>query len=110
MEFIIITEESDISIIELKDDLNFGSINFFEKRIDDLIDSNKYNIAINMKNVDYVDSSGFGIIFDSFKKVKGKGFLKIFNANNNIKRLLKVVGMDSFIPIYNNFEEIKNEK
>ena len=63
-------------------------------------------ILLNIKLVNYVDSSGLGAIFDSYKQVVEKGgVLKIANPNVEVKRVLEITKISKKIDIFANEEQ-----
>jgi len=64
------------------------------------------NIILDLKNVNYVDSSGLGAIFDSYKQVvEKKGILRILSPKIDVKRVLDITKISKKINIYDNVED-----
>jgi stage II sporulation protein AA (anti-sigma F factor antagonist) len=58
-------------------------------------------ILLNIKLVNYVDSSGLGAIFDSYKQVSEKGgTFRIANPNLEVKRVLEITKISKKIDIF----------
>jgi len=88
--------------VELDVDNNYLLIEAVEEELN----QGKTNIILELKNVSYVDSSGLGAIFDSYKQVVEKdGKLKILNPNVDVKRVLDITKISKKIDILNNEEE-----
>ena len=88
--------------VELDVDNNYLLIEAVEEELN----KGKIKIILQLKNVSYVDSSGLGAIFDSYKQVVEKdGQLKILNPNIDVKRVLDITKISKKIDIYNNEEE-----
>jgi anti-anti-sigma factor len=63
------------------------------------------NILLELQNVSYIDSSGLGAIFDSYKQVTEKGGqFKILNPNVDVKRVLDITKISKKINIFDNEE------
>ncbi len=88
--------------VELDVDNNYLLIEAVEEEL-----SKGHNkLILQLKNVSYVDSSGLGAIFDSYKQVVEKdGQLRILNPNIDVKRVLDITKISKKIDIYNNEEE-----
>ena len=68
-----------------------------------IIDGGVKKIFIDMKQVEYIDSSGIGIIINAAKLIrKQKGDLVIANVSNEIREIFKVISLENFIKVYNN--------
>ena len=65
-----------------------------------------HQILLNIKLVNYVDSSGLGAIFDSYKQVSEKGgVFKICNPNVEVKRVLEITKISKKIDIFSSEEQ-----
>jgi anti-anti-sigma factor len=88
--------------VELDVDNNYLLIEAVEEEIK----KGNNKIILQLKNVSYVDSSGLGAIFDSYKQVvDSTGQLKILSPNIDVKRVLDITKISKKINIYNNEEE-----
>lgn len=74
-----------------------------------LISGGAQKIYINMKNVEFIDSSGIGIIINAAKLVrKQKGDIILSDVSENIKSIFKLIHFENFIKVYNNEIEALN--
>ena len=88
--------------IELDVDNNFQLTEVVEEEVS----RGNIKIILEMKCVNYVDSSGLGAIFDSYKQVSEKGgSFVILNPNIDVKRVLDITKISKKINIFNNLEE-----
>ena len=62
--------------------------------------NDKKNIAIDMSNVSFIDSSGIGMIVFLYKRVKAnQGTLQIINVQGQPQELMELLRIDSAIPV-----------
>ncbi len=74
-----------------------------------LIDAGVKKILVDLKLVEYIDSSGIGIFINATKKVRKKqGDLVLANTSKEIKEIFKVINLQNFIKIYNTDTEASN--
>ncbi len=92
-------EENEL-IILLKGDLDINTVKEFqEKTLKEYADKDM-DIVFDLKDLDYIDSTGLGAIITVFKEVQNKGKkLKIVNAKKNIKKLFLITELDSLFEI-----------
>ncbi len=58
------------------------------------------NLILDMSDVTYIDSSGCGVIFSCYKKLRKSGKkLKIFGTSNAVRKLFKMIGLNRIIEI-----------
>lgn len=92
-------EENEL-IISLAGDLDINTVKEFQdKTLKEYADKDM-DIVFNLKDLDYIDSTGLGAIITVFKEVQSKGKkLKITNAKKNIKKLFLITELDSLFEI-----------
>ena len=94
--------ENVIGDIELDVDNNY----VLTEAVEEELSKGAKNILLKLKFVNYVDSSGLGAIFDSYKQVVEKGgALKILNPNVDVKRVLDITKISKKINIYDNEDD-----
>lgn len=78
----------DIQTIKLIGDLDVYSEDEFKSFIDEEIDPNK-DVRIDLKELDYLDSTGLGMFMNIYKMVNENGKeIKIINAKDNIQKII----------------------
>ncbi len=89
-------------INSLKDSIQLKSI------INTLFDDGKRNIAIKLKDVEYVDSAAINVLIYARNIAdKLKGELVILEPNEYILNMLSVVGISKIFTICENLETLK---
>lgn len=64
------------------------------------------NLIFDFTNLDFMDSSGIGVIVGRYKLINSLGGqVVIVGTKNNIKKLLTMSGIDKIIKIFNTAEE-----
>lgn len=104
--------KDDITIFDIKGDVEIYSADNLKKKIDELIVSEKLKLIINLKDVPYIDSSGIGVLVAgnaAFKK--NNGSLKLVNISSSIQRIFNLTELSSIFEIYDSeskaFEHFK---
>lgn len=94
--------EPDITVVEIAGRIIFGpECQKIEWLIADLLLENQKKIVLDISAVNYVDSTGVGIIVMCFGKVmKIGGELRIAGAKGHVQEVLKMVKADIIIPFY----------
>ncbi|WP_026476749.1 STAS domain-containing protein [Alkaliphilus transvaalensis] len=65
-----------------------------------LIEERKENIKINAEGLDYIDSTGLGVLIGALKRLKEENKnIIIFNIKPSIKKLLNITGLDKIFII-----------
>lgn len=71
-----------------------------KNKIYELIDSKKLDILINGDGLDYIDSTGLGILMGIYKKLRENNLnIKIINLKPNIYKLFDITGLNKIFNI-----------
>lgn len=89
-----ITEEKDYLVLELKGDLDVYSEDEFRSFVEENLTGIDKDLVIDLKDLDYLDSTGLGLFMKAYKILdeKGLGF-KIINPKENIYKLFKITDL-----------------
>ncbi|MCR4442265.1 MAG: anti-sigma F factor antagonist [Peptococcaceae bacterium] len=100
MSFILHSKNRTLTV-RVKGELDLVTAGEFRETVDKALDEMvAQNLIIDMGRVTFIDSSGLGVILGRYRKVKAKGGQVILiGLNPNIKRILEMSGVQSFIPV-----------
>lgn len=85
--------DDDIQTVKLTGDLDVYSEEDFKEFIEEKIDVNK-DLVFDLKDLDYLDSTGLGMFMLIYNKQKENGkSVKIINTKENIKKLFKITDL-----------------
>jgi len=95
-------EEGDWVIISLEGELDMSNANEFKNElIDEFVSKGKVTIALDLSNLEYIDSSGLGVVVSVHKRCKlNGGRLAICGMNDTLNRLFKLTSLDKALNIY----------
>jgi stage II sporulation protein AA (anti-sigma F factor antagonist) len=91
-------------IIRIDGDIDHHTCAEIRSQIDNEINKkNPKNIIFDMKNVNFMDSSGIGVVIGRYKLIMGNGGIAaMINVKPQIKRVYDICGLKKIIPIYEN--------
>ncbi len=108
MRELFIEEEfrEDIIILKLSGIIDSGTSQILEKRFQDMIDLSRVSIIVDMSEVDYVASAGWGIFISEIKEIRGKGGdLKLFGMKSEVREVFDLLEFDTLLTPYQTKEE-----
>ncbi|HAQ40033.1 MAG TPA: anti-sigma factor antagonist [Clostridiales bacterium] len=71
-----------------------------KKKIYELIEEKNQNIIINGEQLDYIDSTGLGVLMGIYKRLQEKNLnIKITNLKPNIYKLFDITGLNKIFNI-----------
>jgi anti-sigma B factor antagonist len=89
--------------------LNLVSAPPIKARIDDLVKNGKARIVLDLEAVDFIDSSGLGALIGGLKSARqAGGDLRVAQAGEQIKAVLKLTNLDRILAPYATVEEATN--
>jgi len=105
----VIRESGEISIIDARGRIAFGDgVTKLREAVAKLAAAGRKKIILNLKDVDYVDSSGMGEIVRSHMTIsKQGGQLKLSNLNKMVHELLHATAMNKVFDIQTDEESAK---
>lgn len=89
-----IDKKDDYLILNLAGDLDVYSEEEFRDFIEDELKDKNLDLVIDIKDLDYLDSTGLGMFMKIYKMYKEKGQkVKIINPKENILKLFKITDL-----------------
>ncbi len=97
-------------IVKILGELDHHYADYIKRKIDnELIKSSTKNMIFDFTGVNFMDSSGIGVIMGRYKSmVRLKGRVVIVNKNFRIKRILEISGVLKYIDVYDNLDAALN--
>lgn len=89
-------ESTDFTVFELSDtEIGLTNLSELKDLIEQEIGSGNINIAVDLRNVMVINSSGLGILIGCMKRVQNaKGLFKILNPQDKIMSLFKITKLN----------------
>jgi anti-sigma B factor antagonist len=93
-----------VTIVDLRGGVDFGNgSKRLRETLGDLVTRGTKNVLLNMKEVDFVDSSGIGeMVRGHVQLAKIGGQLKLVNLSKHVHMLLQVTSLDKVFEIFDN--------
>ncbi len=94
-------------IVEFTGDISTYNVSKFKTMLFDLIDGDNLSIVIDMKHLNFFDSSGIGVIMAGHKKMQAlQGHFALLNVSPEIMQVLVLATLDKFFVIYDDYDEL----
>lgn len=87
-------------IIGLSGELDECTANYTRSAMDELIVDNSFKkLVVDMRGLEFMDSTGIGVLIGRYKKLKSKNILMyVVNPNSHIEKIFKMSGLYEIIP------------
>jgi len=90
-----LNNENNFWDIHLEGELDVSSADKLKEYLHNLADEKILDMKINLENLDYIDSTGLGVMIGVLKKLKiDNKEIYILNPKNNVKKIFTITGLD----------------
>lgn len=91
----------DVPVLRLSGELDLNSVPDVRRSIRGLIDEGLVNFIIDLSGLDFIDSSGLGVLVGGLARVREKqGEIKIACSNKRILRIFEMTRLTQLFEIY----------
>ena len=106
---IVESVREDVTVLTLKGRLTLGESNLIREKVNQLSAVGKFKIVIDLSNVEYIDSTGLGILVICFTSLKKQGgALKLVNPNKRNVELLLLTKLHTVFEVFNEVPDAVN--
>ena len=100
-------DNKNLMVELLATELDHHIANEVREEIDYVIqDKQIKNIVFDFKNMNFMDSSGIGVVIGRYKKISSEGGkVAVINLNSRVKKVFDLSGMNKIIKVYSTYEE-----
>jgi anti-sigma B factor antagonist len=89
-------------------DIDYFTVGELKNAVFKLIQEKNKSIIIDLKNVEYIDSSGFGLIVAACRAMNNyHGKMGLMNVRDDIMALLKIATINTIMNIYKSEKDLK---
>lgn len=95
-----------VPVLHVAGEIDIYTAPSFKEAINELISAGHNHILIDMTEVAFMDSSGFGTLLSASKPLRPiGGSLSLVGCNEAITRMLEITRLNTLVPVYNNRDE-----
>lgn len=102
MDLKIDVEERDgAALIRLSGEVDVYTAPKLKSTLVDLVDKGNFKIVVNLEQVDFMDSSGLGVLVGGLKRVRSHdGAIALVCTQENILKIFRITGLVKVFPIF----------
>ena len=79
-------------------EVDISNAHYFRKQMETALAECKQDITVDFSGLNYIDSTGLGVIIGVYGVVKKDGYsVKVVNPKENVKKLLIISGLDKIL-------------
>lgn len=94
------SEQDGALVVQIEGEIDLSTASQFEKELLDSMGQGA-NLVVDLAGVDFMDSTGIGVLVRTSKKVTANGgIMGLLSAKGSVRRVIEVSGLDGVIPLY----------
>ena len=86
--------------VSLEGELDVSTADELKKYLHKIVDEKKIDIRLNLENLDYIDSTGLGVMIGILKRLKiDNKEVYIEKPKNNVRKIFNITGLDKIFKL-----------
>ena len=93
--------EGDRTVVTVGGEIDVYTAPKLREQLIDLVSSGKYHLIVDMENVDFLDSTGLGVLVGGLKRVRAHdGSLDLVCTQERILKIFRITGLTKVFGIH----------
>jgi anti-sigma B factor antagonist len=98
--------EGDRTVVVVGGEIDVYTAPKLREQLIDLVSSGAYHLVVDMESVDFLDSTGLGVLVGGLKRVRAHdGSLRLVCTQERILKIFRITGLTKVFPIHDSVEE-----
>ena len=107
MNLIVESRESDgWMVVEAKGEIDLYTAPRLKEQLADLVNRDRTRIVVNLEGVEFMDSTGLGVLIGSLRRCRERGGeFALAAPRETVHKVLRITGLDKVFPTYESVDE-----
>jgi anti-anti-sigma factor len=101
--------DDGVRVVAVRGELDLSTASDLERPLEDAISSGDASVLIDLSECEFIDSTGIALIVRAWQRLdhgaNGNGRVVICSANEQVRRVLEITGLELSIPIHSTRDE-----
>jgi anti-sigma B factor antagonist len=94
------------AVVDVKGEIDVYTAPKLRENLIELVSEGSYDVVVNLEEVDYLDSTGLGVLVGALKRVKAHdGSLSLVCTQDKILKIFKITGLTKVFEIHDSVDE-----
>ena len=95
-----------IEVVDVEGEIDVYTAPRLRELLIDLVNKNNYQLVVNMEKVEFLDSTGLGVLVGGLKRVRAHdGSLDLVCTQERILKIFRITGLTKVFGIHNTVDE-----
>lgn len=100
-----VRKQQDHAILDVNGEVDVFTAPKLREQLVDLVEQGQHNIVVSLEGVEFLDSTGLGVLVAGLKRVKvHDGTLAVVCTKEKILKIFRITGLTKVFPIHDNVE------
>jgi anti-sigma B factor antagonist len=100
------TDHGGLTVVSVTGEVDLYSAPGLKERVADLVSSGRTRIAVDLAGVEFMDSTGLGVLIGGLKRCKeAGGSLALVGPREPVLKVLAITGLDKVFAIHESVEQ-----
>lgn len=96
----VLNNQEEFWSVNLEGELDVSTADKLKEHLHGLADKEILDMKINLENLEYIDSTGLGVMIGVLKKLKvGNKEIYIVNPRSNVRKVFNITGLDKIFKV-----------
>jgi anti-sigma B factor antagonist len=99
-------QEGDHTVVVVGGEIDVFTAPKLREQLIDLVSAGAYHLIVDMEGVEFLDSTGLGVLVGGLKRVRAHdGSLRLVCTQERILKIFRITGLTKVFPIHASVEE-----
>jgi len=100
------SKQGETNVVSLRGEIDVYTAPRLRQALIDLVEGGAKDIVVDMDRVDFLDSTGLGVLVGGLKRVKSnEGEMKLVVTQDRIMKIFDITGLAKVFPVFGSLEE-----
>ena len=102
-----VTEKDGFTVLSVSGEIDVYTAPQLRERLIELVGEGKTNLVVDLSGVDFLDSTGLGVLVGGLKRVRSQdGDLSLICTQSRILKVLEITGLTNVFKIYDSVDAL----
>ncbi len=96
-----VRKEGEHAVLEVAGEIDVYTAPKLREKLIELVSEGSYHLIVDLENVDFLDSTGLGVLVGGLKRVRNHdGSLQLVCTQEKILKIFRITGLTKVFPIH----------
>ncbi len=96
---------SDHAVVDVKGEIDVYTAPKLREKLIELVSEGRYNVIVNLEGVDFLDSTGLGVLVGGLKRLRSNdGEMSLVSTQSRILKVFEITGLTKVFAIHDSVE------